>query len=101
MVDGDQLNVICEKVLINAALRNMKEFDVQTLFYDAGKANAEIITRESLYEGVKRAHDYSGIGQVSNNLTKVWNKDDPDRHAADLLCCYNNAVINNIVTFIQ
>lgn len=97
-VDGDQLNVICESVLVDVALRNMKEFDVQTLFYDAGKASPEIVTQESLYAGVKRAHDNSNIGQVSNNLTKLWSKDDPDRHAADLLCCYNNAVIDGAKT---
>lgn len=67
--------------------------DVVPLFYDANKAPPEIITRETLFNGLKRAHDYSGIGQVSNSLTKLWNKPDPDIDAAKLLTMYNNYVI--------
>lgn len=68
--------------------------DVVPLFYDANKAPPEIITRETLFNGLKRAHDYSGIGQVSNSLTKLWNKPDPDIDAAKLLTMYNNYVID-------
>lgn len=47
-----------------------------------------------MYRGLKRAHDFSGIGMVSNSLTKVWNRDVPDREAAAWLCYYNNLVID-------
>ena len=41
-----------------------------------------------------RAHDSSGIGQISNNLCKLWNSDNPDYDSAKLLCYYNNQVID-------
>ena len=47
-----------------------------------------------MFRGLKRAHDFSGIGMVSNSLTKVWNRDDPDWEAAAWLCYYNNLVID-------
>ena len=93
-VDGDQLNVVTEKPIISAAKRNLKEMDIVPLFYDANKAPPEIINREMLFIGLKRAHDYSGIGQVSNSLTKLWNKPNPDPNAAKLLTMYNNYVID-------
>lgn len=47
---------------------------------------------------MKRAHDYSGIGQVSNGLTRLWNREDPDRVAAAWLTYYNNLVIDGAKT---
>ena len=93
-VDGDQLNVVTEPSIISAAKRNMKEMDIVPLFYDANKAPPEILTWETIYTGLKRAHDYSGIGQVSNSITKLWNKPNPDANAAKLLTMYNNYVID-------
>lgn len=43
---------------------------------------------------MKRAHEFSGIGQVSNSLTKLWNRPNPDREVAAWLCYYNNQVID-------
>jgi len=93
-VDGDQLNVVTEKPIISAAKRNAEQMDIVPLFYDANKAPPEIINWETIYIGLKRAHDYSGIGQVSNSITKLWNKDKPDWNAAKLLTMYNNYVID-------
>ena len=93
-VDGDQLNVIYEPVLIVAAEREIKEKDVVPLLYDLGKAPSEKIDDDAMYEGLKRAHEYSGIGQVSNNLTKLWNRKDPDRYVAGCLTYMNNLVID-------
>lgn len=47
-----------------------------------------------MFNGLKRAHEYSGIGQISNALTKLWNRDNPDWDAAAWLCYYNNLVID-------
>lgn len=93
-VDGDQLNVIADPLLISIAERNIKKYDVVPLLYDLGKAGSTLINKPELFNGLKRAHDFSGIGQVSNSLTKLWNKDEPDRQAAALLCFYNNLVMN-------
>lgn len=90
MVDGDQLNVVAEPVIVNAAERNAKKFDIVPLFYDAAKAKDEIVDKDSLFHGLKRAHDYSNIGEISNMLTCLWNRNKPDIGAAALICALNN-----------
>ena len=97
MVDGDQLNVVVEPLFVEIAERNIKKYDVVPLFYDAEKAPSDIITFESMFNALKRAHDYSAgevtsIGEISNMLTRLWNKDNPDRDMANLLCMFNNLV---------
>lgn len=57
-------------MIVQAAKRNIEKYQVVPLFYDANKAGAEQINRESVFKGLKRAHDFSGIGVVSNSLTK-------------------------------
>lgn len=99
MVDGDQLNVIVDPLFVSIAERNIQKYDVIPLFYDANKAAPEIISYESLYGGLKRAHDYSSggitsIGEISNMLCKLWNKENPDRVAAAWLTMFNNLVID-------
>lgn len=99
MVDGDQLNVVVNTLFVEIADRNIKEFDVVPLFYDANKAPYEEVTQEAMYKALKRAHDYSAgeitsIGEISNMLTRLWNKEDPDREMANLLCMFNNWVID-------
>jgi hypothetical protein len=89
MVDGDQLNVVVDPVIVSVAERNIKEFDVIPLFYDAAKAPPEPISKESIFNGLKRAHQYSNIGEISNMLTRLWNRDNPDRHVAALLTALN------------
>lgn len=93
-VDGDQLNVVAEPVILKVAERNLKKFDVIPLFYDAGKAPPEPITKQALFHGLKRAHEGSNIGTISNMLTRLWNRDSPDRLAAALITRKNNAIID-------
>jgi hypothetical protein len=93
-VDGDQLNVVVDPIIIKVAERNIKEFDVVPLFYDANKAAPEMISKEAQFHGLKRAHEYSNIGEISNMLTRLWNRDKPDRIAAALLCYKNNLIID-------
>ena len=97
-VDGDQLNVIVDPLFVEIAERNVKEYDVVPLFYDAEMAIAEPISNESLFNGLKRAHEYSNIGEISNMLTRVWNKDNPDRVVAALLTYLNNLRIDGAKT---
>ena len=97
-VDGDQLNVVVDPLFVEIAERNVKKYDVVPLFYDAEKANAEPINNETLFQGLKRAHEYSNIGEISNMLTRVWNKDNPDRVVAALLTYLNNLRIDGAKT---
>ena len=92
--DGDQLNVVSDELLVNVAEQNIKNHDIVPLHYDANEVPPELINREALFNGLVRAHNSSNIGQVSNNLCKLWNSDDPDYESAKLLCYYNNQVID-------
>ena len=94
-VDGDQLNVVVDPVIVNAAERNLKEHDIVPLFYDAAKAKDEIVNKDSIFNGLKRAHEYSNIGEISNMLTCLWNRNKPDIEAAALLTALNNWRIRN------
>lgn len=97
--DGDQLNVVVWNLFVEIADRNRKKYDAVPLFYDAEKAPADIVSLESMYNALKRAHDYSAgeitsIGEISNMLTRLWNRDNPDREVANLLTMFNNWVID-------
>lgn len=92
--DGDQLNVMADETFVSVAERNVKEFNIVPLFYDANDVPPEKINRENMFIALVRAHDSSGIGQISNNLCKLWNSDNPDYESAKLLCYYNNQVID-------
>lgn len=92
--DGDQLNVVVDPVIVSVAERNIEKFNIIPLFYDANKAAAEQVNRDTIFNGLKRAHEFSGIGQVSNSLTKLWNRNKPDMEAAAWLCKFNNETID-------
>ncbi len=93
--DGDQLHVVVENVIVQAAKRNVEKFNIIPLFYDANAAKPEKIDSLMMYKAVQRAHDCSGIGQISNNLCKLWNRNtigEDEIRASGLLCYYNNQV---------
>ena len=96
--DGDQLNVVVDETLLTVAERNLKEYDVIPLFYDANKAHPEQISNQSIFNGLKRAHQFSNIGEISNMLTRLWNRDNPDRFVAALLTYLNNLRIDGAKT---
>lgn len=97
-VDGDQLNVVVDSTIVTVAERNIAEFDIVPLFYDANFAPSEMISKEAQFHGLKRAHEYSNIGEISNMLTRLWNRDNPDRLAAALLTYLNNLRIDGAKT---
>lgn len=79
--DGDKLLVTNNKTLINAAERNIFKFDVVPLFYNMGKANAEILTPDTLFKGLLLAYNGGNIGAPSNDITKIWNSGVIDEEA--------------------
>lgn len=98
-VDGDQLNVVVEPLFVEVAERNVQKFDIIPLFYDADKADPEELNNMTIFNGLKRAHEFSNskdlsIGKISNMLTRLWNKDKPDRLVAAWLTRFNNLVID-------
>ncbi|MGL6175194.1 MAG: hypothetical protein ACRC1P_11365, partial [Cellulosilyticaceae bacterium] len=72
-VDGDKLLVIADELLIKIAERNIAKYDVVPLYYDMKKANAEVLTNESLYSGMTKAYTGGNIGVISNDISKMWN----------------------------
>lgn len=79
--DGDKLLVTNNKTLIEAAERNIKKYDVVPLFYNMGKANAELLTQETLFKGLLLAYNGGNIGAPSNDITKIWNRGEVNAEA--------------------
>ena len=71
MCDGDQLNVVADQTIINAAKREIELTNTVPLYYELGKAPAHQVSNKEMFNGLKRAHENSGIGAVSNALKLV------------------------------
>jgi len=93
-VDGDIALVIADPTIIEAAERK----NVRPLYYKMAKASAEQINEESIYNSLKEAFEYGiGIGEYSNMISKLWNKEDRTNEDEDLikiLTCLTNFSID-------
>lgn len=85
--DGDRLLLINHPTLVNAAKRNM--VDKVPLYYEMKKAKAEPVTSESLWHGIRLAYTGGNIGEISNQITKIWNHKDvlSDKNREQALTC--------------
>ena len=93
--DGDKLLVIKDRLLTKIAKRNME--NIVPLFYEMKKAKGELISNESLYQGMVQAYTTGNIGPISNNITKIWNCDKIEKEQVSVirwLCMENNYVID-------
>lgn len=91
-VDGDTSLVCSDKTLVEVAERNMK--GIVPLYYNMAKAGAEEINNENIYKGMINAYTGGNIGVISNNITKIWNNENPDIDMVKLLCLENNFTID-------
>ncbi|MCA1025690.1 hypothetical protein LCM23_06270 [Cytobacillus kochii] len=89
--DGDKALVIQDELFISIAERNMK--GVLPLFYEMGVAKPEIITNDKIYESLVLAFK-ANIGEVSNNITKVFNSENIDLRVVKWLTAENNYIID-------
>jgi len=93
-VDGDIALVIADPTIIEAAERK----NVRPLYYKMTKAEAEEINNESIFASLKKAFEYGGkIGEYSNMISKLWNKEDRTKEDEDLikiLTCLTNFSID-------
>lgn len=89
--DGDKALVVQNETLINIAKREMK--DIVPLYYEMKKAEATDINSETLYTALTSAYK-ANIGIISNDITKIWNSDNPNIEAVKWLTMYNNFVID-------
>lgn len=94
-VDGDRLLVIAQKKIIELAEKHM--IDVNPLYYEMKKANAEKINSENIYKGLEAAFKGGKIGNISNDITKIWNSeciDEEAKNAVRWLCMETNFTID-------
>lgn len=91
-VDGDNSLITNEPVIVNCAKRMTK--DLVPLYYEMAVAGKEKLSNESLYEGMVASYVGGNIGEVSNNISKIWNSDEPDLDAIKWLTMQNNFVID-------
>jgi hypothetical protein len=89
--DGDKANVIQDELFIEIAERNMQ--GVLPLYYEMSAAKAEQITNAKIYESLLLAFK-ANIGEVSNNITKVFNSDNIDLRVVKWLTAENNYIID-------
>ena len=91
-VDGDQSLVVYDDLFVQIAKRNMK--DIVPLYYNMKKAGAEIISSQSIFNGLRLAYTGGNIGVISNNISKIWNSNNISLDAVKWLCMENNFTID-------
>ena len=90
--DGDKSLVCADEGLVNIAERNM--IGIVPLYYPMAKAGAVQISSGEIYNGLCAAWTGGNIGVISNDITKIWNGDNPDIDLVKILCMENNFVID-------
>lgn len=101
-VDGDRLLVLAQKKIIEIAKRHMN--GINPLYYEMKKANEEIITSKSIYNGLRLAFTGGNIGVISNDITKIWNQDkitEEELKAVRWLCMETNFTIDYAKTLFK
>lgn len=89
--DGDKALVIQDELFVSIAERNME--GILPLYYEMGSAKAEDITNDEIYNSLLLAFK-ANIGEVSNNITKVFNSDQIDLEVVKWLTAENNYIID-------
>lgn len=70
--DGDKLLLHNNKTIIKCAKQFQSKYGMIPNYYDMPKANPELLTNTSLFEGIVNAYHHGNIGTPSNEITKVW-----------------------------
>lgn len=94
--DGDKYLVIADEVYYKIARRNMK--DIVPLYYEMGKAKAQMINSQNLYKALTDGYKYGNVGQYSNKITVMFNEPKIDLNAIKILACLNNFYIDGAKT---
>ncbi|UUV25874.1 MULTISPECIES: hypothetical protein [Lysinibacillus] len=90
--DGDKALVIQDELFVSIAERNMK--DIYPLYYEMGSAEPEIIDNTRIYDSLLLAFK-ANIGEVSNNITKIFNSEkEIDLDVVKWLTAENNYIID-------
>lgn len=89
--DGDKALVIDDKILVEVAERNMQ--GIVPLYYEMSKAHAQGVNSENIHNSLILAYK-ANIGEISNNITKIWNSNDVNLDIVKWLTMENNFVID-------
>lgn len=98
--DGDKALVVQDQNIIDVAERNMEKDNIVPLYYEMAKAEAEQITSKRIYESLTLAYK-ANIGEISNNITKIWNSDHIDLDVIKWLCMVGNFEIDYAKTLFK
>lgn len=93
-VDGDKSLVCNDKTLVKVAERNVDKFDIVPLYYHMKKAGSMKVDNKTIYKGMTDAYRGGNIGEISNNISKIWNDEVVDLDAVKFQCMLNNFVID-------
>lgn len=91
--DGDHICLVHDKAFLDVLDRNK-----QPLFYDMTKAEPSLISDEAIMTCLTSSFHNENIGYVSNAITKIFNSEEPDAKLVEILCAYNNFVIDYFKT---
>lgn len=91
-VDGDQSLVVGDELFVEIAERNME--GIVPLYYKMEESISNKISRDSIYTSMTNAYSGGNIGAVSNNITKIWNSENPNLDMIKILVMENNFVID-------
>lgn len=89
--DGDKLLVHNNKTIIKCAKQYQQKHGMIPNYYDMPKANPELLTNRSLFNGIVMAYHHGNIGTPSNEITKVWttlypgSSEEEIQHAIDVI----------------
>lgn len=75
--DGDKLLVHNNKTIINCAKSFQKKYGMIPNYYEMPKANPELLSNTSLFNGIVLAYHHGNIGAPSNEITKIWSTLNP------------------------
>lgn len=90
--DGDKAVVISDSQFVSISERHME--GIVPLYYEMKSADPAIISEKSIYAGLKNAYGGTKIGEVSNNISKVWNSDNVNLDVIKYQCLINNFAID-------
>lgn len=101
-VDGDRLLVVQQPLIVKMAKRVTE--NINPLYYEMKKANAEEINYKNIYKGLELAFTGGKIGGISNDITKIWNSgniNEETMNAVRWLCMETNFTIDYAKTLFK
>lgn len=97
--DGDKALITPSPTIVACAERHMK--GIVPLYYEMAVAGKENINNQTIYNGLVSAYTGGNIGEISNDISKIWNSEQPNIDAVKWLCMINNFVIDYAKTLFK